>query len=174
MAQTVKHLPTRRETRVQSLGWEDLLEKEMATHSSILAWKIPWTEEPGSPRGRKELDTTEWLHFTILKVVCVLSCSVVSNSSQPHGLQPSRLLHPWDFPGKSTGVGCHFLLQRIFPTQGSNRGLLHSRQMLYRLSHQGANVTEVRFCCSLFKTQYSRDKCNLQDSALFSRAVLKG
>ena len=43
----VKHLPTRQETRVQSLGQEDLLEKEMATHSSILAWKIPWTEEPG-------------------------------------------------------------------------------------------------------------------------------
>ena len=43
----VKRLPTMQETRVQSLGWEDLLEKEMATHSSILAWKIPWTEEPG-------------------------------------------------------------------------------------------------------------------------------
>ena len=43
----VKHLPTMRETQVQSQGWEDLLEKEMATHSSILAWKIPWTEEPG-------------------------------------------------------------------------------------------------------------------------------
>ena len=43
----VKRLPTMRETRVQSLGWEDLLEKEIATHSSILAWKIPWTEEPG-------------------------------------------------------------------------------------------------------------------------------
>ena len=47
MAQTVKHLPIMRETRVQSLGWEDLLEKEMATHSSILAGKIPWMEEPG-------------------------------------------------------------------------------------------------------------------------------
>ena len=43
----IKPLPTMRETWVQSLGWEDLLEKEMATHSSILAWKIPWTEEPG-------------------------------------------------------------------------------------------------------------------------------
>ena len=43
----VKHLPTMWETWVQSLGQEDLLEKEMATHSSILAWKIPWTEEPG-------------------------------------------------------------------------------------------------------------------------------
>ena len=43
----VKHLPAMKETQVQSLGWEDLLEKEMATHSSILAWKIPCMEEPG-------------------------------------------------------------------------------------------------------------------------------
>ena len=47
MAQTVKHLSAVLETWVRSLGWEDLQEKEMATHSSILAWKIPWTEEPG-------------------------------------------------------------------------------------------------------------------------------
>ena len=61
----VKCLPTTRETRVQSLGREDLLEKAMAPHSSILAWKIPWAEEPVgySPWGRKELDTTERLHF---------------------------------------------------------------------------------------------------------------
>ena len=47
VAQTVKCLPTMWETRVQSLGWEDPLEKEMVTHSSILAWRIPWMEEPG-------------------------------------------------------------------------------------------------------------------------------
>ena len=47
-----------------------------------------------------------------------------------------RLLRPWDFPGKNTGVGCHFLLQEIFPTQGLNPGLPHCRQMLYCLSHQ--------------------------------------
>ena len=47
MAQTVKRLPAMRETRVQSLGLEDPLEKEMATHSTTLAWKIPWMEEPG-------------------------------------------------------------------------------------------------------------------------------
>ena len=46
MAQMVKHLSTMWETRVQSLGWEDALEKEMAIHSSTIAWKIPWTEEP--------------------------------------------------------------------------------------------------------------------------------
>ena len=43
----VKHLPAVRETQVRSLGWEEPLEKEMATHSSTLAWKIPWTEDPG-------------------------------------------------------------------------------------------------------------------------------
>ena len=47
IAQTVKRLPTMRETRVRSLGWEDRVEKEMATHSNSLAWKIPWTEDPG-------------------------------------------------------------------------------------------------------------------------------
>ena len=64
VAQTVKHLPTIWETWVQSLGREDLLEKEMATHSSILAWKIPWTKEPdrlqsmGLQRVRDDSDFT--------------------------------------------------------------------------------------------------------------------
>ena len=62
----------------------------------------------------------------------------MSNSSPPHGLQPTRLLCPLDFPGKSTGVGCHFLLQRIFLTQESNPDLPHCRQTLYQLSHQGS------------------------------------
>ena len=61
VAQRLKHLPGMRETWVWSLGQEDSLEKEMATHSSILAWRIPWREEP----GRKELDTTERLHFQL-------------------------------------------------------------------------------------------------------------
>ena len=47
VAQRLKHLPAMRETRVRALSWEDPLEEGMATHSSILAWKIPWTEEPG-------------------------------------------------------------------------------------------------------------------------------
>ena len=47
VAQMVKRLSTMRETQVQALGWEDPLEKEMAIHSSTIAWKIPWTEEPG-------------------------------------------------------------------------------------------------------------------------------
>ena len=66
----------------------------------------------------------------------------MSNSLRPHGLGPTRLLCPWDFPGNSTEVDCHFLLQGIFPTQGSNPGLPHCRQMLYRLSHQGSPITK--------------------------------
>ena len=55
VAQRLKHLPAMQETWVRSLGQEDPLEKEMATHSSIFAWRIPWTEEPGGilPRGRR-------------------------------------------------------------------------------------------------------------------------
>ena len=57
VAQTVKHLPTMRETWLQSLGCEDPLEKEMAIHSSAIAWKIPWTEEPGrlQPMGSQRV-----------------------------------------------------------------------------------------------------------------------
>ena len=60
IAQSVKNLPAMQETWVRFLGWEDPLEKEMATHSSILAWRMPWTEEPGRLQSMvlQELDTT--------------------------------------------------------------------------------------------------------------------
>ena len=66
MAPIVKNLPAKQETWVQSLGQDDPLEKEMAIHSIILAWRIPWTEEPAgySPWDCKELDRTEWLTHT--------------------------------------------------------------------------------------------------------------
>ena len=71
MAQMVKRLSTLQKTWVQSLVQEDSLEKEIATHSSTLAWIIPWMEEPGAgycPWGRKESDTTERFRFTSLPV----------------------------------------------------------------------------------------------------------
>ena len=70
--------------------------------------------------------------------VKVKSLSRVRLFATPWTVACTRLLRPWDFLGKSTGVGCHFLLQGIFPTQGSNPGLLHCRQTLYHLSHQGS------------------------------------
>ena len=68
----------------------------------------------------------------------VLSCSLVFDSWQPLGLQPGRLLCPWDSPGRNTGVGRHALLKGIFQNQGSNSDLPHCRWILYRLSHQGS------------------------------------
>ena len=65
----------------------------------------------------------------------VLTHSVVSESLRPHGLQPARLLCPWDFPGKNTGMGCHTLLQGIFPTEGLNLRLLHWQADFLRLHH---------------------------------------
>ena len=67
--------------------------------------------------------------------VCMLSHSVVFDSLQPRGWQPTRLLCPWDSQGKDTGVSCHFLLQGIFLTQGSNLGLLHWQADPLPLNH---------------------------------------
>ena len=71
---------------------------------------------------------------------CVLSHSAVFRSLRKHALWLARLLCQ-DFPGKNTGVGCHSLLQGIFPTQGSKLGLLNCRQILYHLSHHGLYIT---------------------------------
>ena len=70
--------------------------------------------------------------FTLLFyfIVCV-SPSVMSNSLRPHRLRSARLLCPWNSPGKNTGVGCHTLIQGIFPIQGLNPCILHCRQILY-------------------------------------------
>ena len=76
------------------------------------------------------------------------SRSVVSDSLRPRGLQPARPLCPRDSLGKDTGVGCHALLQGIFPTQGLNPGLPHCRRILYHLSHQGS-PRKVITCLSL-------------------------
>ena len=77
---------------------------------------------------------------------CVLSCLVVSDSLQSHGLGPTRLLCPWNFPGKNTGLDCFFLLQEIFPTQGSNPHLLlvlHWQVGSLPLSHLGSPSAQV-------------------------------
>ena len=82
MAQRVKHLPAMPETWVRSLGQEDPLEKEMATHSSILAWRIPWMEEPGrlQSKGRKE---STWLSdFTHSLTENAQNCQRICCSSQ--------------------------------------------------------------------------------------------
>ena len=112
---------------------------------------------------RSQSDTTEglWLHFllclrkctSVSPVVCPklqffasvsVSLSVVSDSLWLHGLYPTRLLCPWTVPGKNTRMGCHALLQRIFPTKGSNLGLPHCRWILYHLCHQGSPIMSLK------------------------------
>ena len=68
---------------------------------------------------------------------------------QPHGLQPIRLLCPWDSPGKSTAAGCHALLQGIFPTQGLKPGLLHCRRILCQLRQQGSHKGGIICICEV-------------------------
>ena len=114
MVQTVKNLPGMWNTWVQTLGWEESLKKGMATLSSLLSWRIPWTEEPDSLWGRKESNTTEQLtlsfHFKTLFTVCGYQLltkplvvvtgewtkgrSVMSDSLQPHGCSlPGSSVH---------------------------------------------------------------------------------
>ena len=128
--------------RVPSLVWEDPLEKWMATRSSILAWRIPW-----------ECKWSPVIHFpphptplgshrapglgSLLLCCAVLSRSVMPHSLGPRGFQPISLLCPWNSLGKNTGVGCHFLLQGVFPIQRLNPSLLYCKWILYQLSHQG-------------------------------------
>ena len=90
-----------------------------------------------------ETDTTG-IHRQ-LRMCMFVSCSVMSDSLRPHELQHTRLLCPWNSPGKNTGVGCHSFLQWVFLTQGSNWGLLYCRQILYCLSYQGSPTTKCQF-----------------------------
>ena len=101
----------------------------------------------------------KWAKVALLRtklVVCV-SCSIMFNSLRPHGLQPARLLYPWNSPGKNTGVGCHSFLQRIFPTQGSILGLLHCRLILYHLSEQERPLTTICIFNSSFWNKHPLD-----------------
>ena len=87
--------------------------------------------------------------------VYVFSCSFVSDSLWPHGLHHARLLHPWDFPGKNARVGCHFLLQGIFLTQGLNLCLLDWLTDSLPLSHLGSPNNSVGYIISCMKWQTS-------------------
>ena len=103
------------------------------SHQRKLYCEYLWGKESGSFASSK---------------LFLLSCSVMSDSLWPHKLQPARLLWTWDFPGKNTRVGCHFLLQGIFPTQGLNPCLLHL--LLWQadslpLSYLGVKTAENNF-----------------------------
>ena len=87
-------------------------------------------------RNSVSLPSSHSSHLYVLLCVLCSVASVVSDSLRPYRLPSTRLLCPWDSPGKNTGEGCHALLQGIFPTQGLNQHLLCCRQTLYHLSNQ--------------------------------------
>ena len=97
----------------------------------------PWYQKRQSGRTELGAQILSWSQCRG-SLCAALHRSAVSDSSRHHGLQPARLLCPWDSPGKNTGVGCHALLQGIFPTQRSNPGLPHCGRIFYQLSHQGS------------------------------------
>ena len=88
------------------------------------------------------------------------SRSVLSDSLQPHGLQPARLLCPWKSPGKKTGEGSLSLLQGIFPTQGSNPGLLHCRRILLLSEPPGKPKKTGVGCLSLLQGIFPSQESN--------------
>ena len=87
-------------------------------------------------------------------VLCVLVAQLCL-TSWPHGLEPASLFYPWNSPGKNTGMVCHSSLQRVFPTQVSNPGLPHCRQIVYHLSHKGSPSIKLqetlKVCLSKWK-----------------------
>ena len=97
---------------------------------SSYLWHL-WVEKIGPYNQLTEKEKTP----TYLRNVLYLH-SVMLDSLQPHGLEPVRLLCPWDSLGKNNGVDCHALLQGIFLTQGLNPGLLHCKQVLFCLSYR--------------------------------------
>ena len=105
--------------------------------------------------NKEEVHVYSLIYFysiVVLYLICYLKvASVMSNSLRPYGLEPTRLLCPSDSPGKNTGVGCHTLLQGIFPTQRSNPDLLHCRLILYHLSHPGTPVLKITWSLLLFQ-----------------------
>ena len=87
----------------------------------------------------RELQPLKPVRPSVCSQVCVCAEALIV-SLPARALQPARLLCPCDFPGKTTGVGCHFLFQGIFPTQGSNPGLLHCRQILLPTEQLGIKI----------------------------------
>ena len=124
-------------------GRSDLEHPEVEKSLNRNIWKIRTTNLKARERGvRPVYQVTHRMFSTWL----LPSHSVLADSLGPHALNPSRLLCPWDFPDKNIGVGCHFLFQGIFHTQGLNLcllPLLHFGQILYPLSHLGSPLIRL-------------------------------
>ena len=121
-----------------------------------------------------------WLSYK-LSCCCVCACSVaqiVFNDLRPCGLQSTRLLCPWNFPGKNTGVGCHFLLQGIFPTQGLNLRFFASPALaggFFTIARPGKPftllTTDQKFSYGWGKSQSLKKACSMGSKPQHQAAV---
>ena len=141
----VKHLPAMRETWVRSLGWEDLLEKEIATHSSILAWRIPGTEDPGRLQfmGSQRVghDWVTSLHFTSLHLIHVfMKLASQWHSGKESSCQYSRPMQVW-FLGWKDPLEKKMAMHSIFLP-----GEFHGQRSLVGYSPWGRKETWLSMC----------------------------
>ena len=145
VAQMVKNLPAMQETQVQSLGQEDPLEKRMATHSSLPAWGVPWTEEPGKLQsvGLSELDTTDRLTLSLSG-----SAGLLSEDSDNCPPQLRQVSYP-------------FLFLPQFIQSKSDRGLMHS-EVTPEIPWPLADPTAFAMLFSLPRTPSSALACFLK------------
>ena len=125
-----------------------------SVHGIFQARILEWVASPFSRGSSQSRDQTQVSHiaggfFTIwatreaLKIIKCESCSVLSDSLRPHGLYS-----PWNSPGQNTRMGRYSRLQGIFPSQGSNPGLLHYRWIFYHLSYQGSPILPLKVASS--------------------------
>ena len=125
---------------------------------------LPISKIPAKCIGKYNVHKSKVIKITKMSMLVAQLCLTL----RPHGPKPTRLFRKWASPGKNTGVGCHFLLQGIFPTRGSNPGLLHCKQILYQLSYEGRpykdmSVTIIKICFYLILSwhyQLGRHKHN--------------
>ena len=150
----------RRETNRLSITPRNTL-FDLSSSSSIKR-KMEKRELYQAPYSRKK---SPW---AIGLCACLLRPSFVSDSLQPHGLWPARLLCPWNFPGKKTGVGGHFLLQGSFLTQGWNLHLLHWQVDSTPLSHLGSPGLPNSIKTTWFNhSVFSSDETHLNTAAIY-------
>ena len=145
-------------SQARRLDWVAISFSRDLPHPGFKPMSPVWQVD-SSPRSHQ---LSPFLPLCVCVFVCVcVTCSAVSDSLRHHGLQPSRLLCPWDSPGKDTGVACHSLPRRSARTQDSNLGLLHCRQILYLLRHQGSPFLPMHtvYSCAFLLISYMLGLC---------------
>ena len=136
--------PHRQSVTQEKFKWEPLCSLQMLTTISNTAYPSPnnASQPPSPPASMCSSQPAIPKPGGFFLPLCVSVAQSCLTLCDPMGCSPPGSSVQWDFPGKNTGVGCHSLLQGIFPTKGSNLSLPYCRQILYRLNHQGSPICD--------------------------------